>query len=58
MGTSKEQELRLPQAFCAFCSTRTPHVHKRLAINGAQVARSTCFTCQREQPQKPPEPRS
>lgn len=51
---SSELVLRLPQAYCVFCSTKTPHVHERLAINGAQVARSVCFTCKRERPKEEP----
>ncbi|MGY3485117.1 hypothetical protein ACVW1C_003000 [Bradyrhizobium sp. USDA 4011] len=59
VDTSRKIALRLPQAYCEFCTTRTPHVHERLAINGAQVARSVCFTCKRERPkEQPQEPRS
>lgn len=59
LDTSREIALRLPRAYCEFCTTRTPHVHERLAINGVQVTRSVCFICKRERPKgQPHEPRS
>jgi hypothetical protein len=54
LDRTKELALRLPRAYCVFCMIRTPHMHERLAINGAQVARSVCFTCKRERPKEEP----
>jgi hypothetical protein len=58
MGKSNEPELQYPLAHCAFCSTKTPHMHERLAVDGRQVARSLCLMCSREQPKAKDEPRS
>lgn len=41
-----------PQAYCVFCTRKTPHVHERLAIEGKQVMRSLCLSCKREQPKE------
>lgn len=55
MGESAGSAMRLPQAYCVFCTTTTPHVHERLAVDGRQIARSVCFTCKAERPKEWPE---
>jgi hypothetical protein len=48
MGNSAESINRCPQAHCNFCEAMTPHRHERLAVRGAQVARSVCLVCDKE----------
>lgn len=57
MDKSNELVLRFPQAYCVFCTGKTPHVHERLAVDGKQVVRSLCFVC-KKQPKERFEPRS
>lgn len=38
----------VPQAYCLSCEEKTPHRHERLAIRGAQVARTICLACNSE----------
>ena len=58
MDESNEPVLHFPQAFCVFCTGKTPHVHERSAVNGKQIVRSLCLVCKREQPKEKLETRS
>lgn len=52
MNQSNQPVLRFPQGHCVFCTSRTPHVHERFAVNGKQVVRSLCLVCNKEQPKE------
>lgn len=54
MDESNQPLPRFPLADCEFCNGRTPHVHERLAVDGKQVARSRCLSCNRERPRELP----
>jgi hypothetical protein len=41
-----------PQAYCHFCSTKTPHLYERLAVNGRLMARAICLSCNNERPRE------
>jgi hypothetical protein len=45
----------VPQAYCLSCEEKTPHRHERLAIRGAQVARTICLACNNERGSVAPE---
>lgn len=45
----------IPQAYCLSCEEKTPHRHERLAIRGAQVARTICLACNNERGNVAPE---
>ena len=45
----------VPQAYCLSCEEKTPHRHERLAIRGAQVARTICLACNNERRSVAPE---
>ena len=48
MTNSRGSEAQYPVAHCAFCETKTPHIHERIARDGSQAARAVCLTCRRE----------
>lgn len=50
MANTAKTEFRHPEAHCAFCTTRTPHLHERRAVAGRIVVRSVCLTCNTERP--------
>lgn len=41
---------KLPEAYCNFCATKTPHLYERLAVNGRLTSRAICLECNAEQP--------
>ena len=40
---------KLPEAHCNFCSTKTPHLYERLAVNGRLTY---VLECNAEQPRE------
>jgi hypothetical protein len=52
-GSGDAGELRRPVAFCGFCSTRTPHLYERLAVNGRLTSRAVCLACNNERSREP-----
>lgn len=51
MASTAKAEFKYPEAYCALCATRTPHLHERRAVAGRMVVRSVCQTCNTERPQ-------
>lgn len=47
---SEAREEKRPQAYCSFCSTKTPHLYERLAVNGQLKTRAVCLACNNERP--------
>lgn len=39
-----------PEAFCNFCSTKTPHRYERLAVDRRLTSRAICLACSTERP--------
>jgi len=52
--SSQSGQNAFPQAYCLSCDERTPHRHERLAVRGAQVARTVCLSCNAERGGIPP----
>lgn len=48
--SSEAREEKRPQAYCSFCSTKTPHLYERLAVNGRLKTRAVCLACNNERP--------
>ncbi len=51
MSKETKSEKR-PEAYCDFCSTKTPHLYERLAVNGRLVTRAVCLSCNNERPRE------
>lgn len=46
------QDDKRPEAYCEFCSARTPHLYERLAVNRRLTLRAVCLACNNERPKE------
>jgi hypothetical protein len=52
--SSNRRPANSPEAFCNFCSMKTPHRYERLAVDRRQVSRATCLACNMVRPKDVP----